>query len=83
MSHGNHKLNGFPGNGQSIDGAVLDLDEPRQYHSPPGPTLCFQHAAKYPLSWRSMSQAARLLAAMTAWEQFEAHQRAAPDDRAT
>ena len=27
-----------------------------------------------------MSQEARLLAAMTAWEQFEAHQRAAPDD---
>ena len=27
-----------------------------------------------------MSQEARLLAAVTAWEQFEAHQRAAPDD---
>ena len=44
-----------------------DLDEPTQYHERPDPTLCFQHAAKYPLAWRSMSQEARLLAAMTAW----------------
>ena len=80
MSHGNHKRNGVSGNGQSIDGAFLELDEPRQYHSPPDPTLCFQHAAMYPPSWRSMSQEARLLAAKTAWEGFEAHQRAAPDD---
>ena len=80
MSHGNHKNNGVSSNGHSIDRAFLELDEPRQFHSPPDPTLCFQHAAKYPRSWRSMSQEARLLAAMTAWEAFEAHQRAAPDD---
>ena len=80
MSHGNHKRNGVSGNGHSIDRAFLEIDEPRQHHSPPDPTLCFQHVAKYPWSWRSMSQEARLLAAMTAWEEFEAHQRAVPDD---
>ena len=80
MSHGNYESNGFSGNGHLIDGAALQLDEPTQYHSPPDPTLCFQHAAKYPRSWRSMSQEVRLLAAMTAWEAFEAHQRAVPDD---
>ena len=80
MSHGNHRRNGVSSNGHSINGAFLELDEPGQFHSPPDPTLCFQHAAKYPRSWRSMSQEARLLAAKTAWEQFEAHQRAAPDD---
>ena len=87
MPHGNHQSNGISGigsseglNGHSIDGAFLEPDEPKRYHSPPDPALCFQHAAKYPRAWRSMSQEARLLAAMTAWEQFEAHQRAAPDD---
>ena len=80
MSHGNHKHNGVSGNGHSIDRAFLELDEPTQYHPTPDPTLSFQHAANYPRSWRSMPQEARLLAAKTAWGQFEAHQRAAPDD---
>ena len=80
----NGKSNGIGPNttlhGPSIDEAVRDLDEPTQYDERPDPTLCFQHAAKYPLSWRSMSQEARLVGAMTAWVQFESHQRAAPDD---
>ena len=87
LPDGNGKSNGISGigptttlDGLSIDEAVLELDEPTQYHQPPDPTLCFQHAAKYPLSWRSMSQEARLLAATTAWVRFESHQRAAPDD---
>ena len=84
LPNGNGKSNGIGPNttlhGHSIDKAVRDLDEPTQYHERPDPTLCFQHAAKYPLAWRSMSQEARLLAAMTAWIQFESHQRAAPDD---
>ena len=80
MPHGNHQRNGVSGNGHLIDGAFLELDEPTPYHLPPDPTPCFQHAAKHPQSWRSMSQEARLLAAMTAWEPFEAHQRASPDD---
>lgn len=80
MSHGNHRRNGVSGNGHSIDRAFLELDEPTQYHPTPDLTLCFQHAANYPRSWRSMPQEARLLAAKTAWGQFEAHQRAAPDD---
>ena len=88
MSDSLHNVNGKSNgigpdtalDGQSIDDAVPELDEPTQYPGRPDPTLCFQHAAKYPLSWRSMSQEARLMAAMTAWVQFESHQRAAPDD---
>ena len=80
MTHGNHERNGVSVNGHSIDRAFLELDEPTQYHPTPDPTLCFQHAANYPRSWRSMPQEARLLAAKTAWEAFEAHQRAVPDD---
>ena len=80
----NGKSNGIGPNtmlhGRSIDEAVSELDDQTQYQQRPDPTLCFQHAAKYPLSWRSMSQEARLLAAVTAWVQFESHQRAAPDD---
>ena len=83
----NHKSNGIPGigpttalNGQPIDEAILEFDEPTQYHRPLDPTLCYQHAATYPMLWRSMPQEGRLRAAMTAWVQFEAHQRAAPDD---
>ena len=83
----NRVSNGIPSfgptttpNGQPIDEAVLELDEPTQYHSQPDPTLCFQHAAKYPMWWRSMSQEARLLATKMAWLQFDCHERAAPDD---
>lgn len=83
----NHESNGIPHigpnstpNGQSIDKAVTGLDEPTRFHSQPDPSLCFQHAAKYPMWWRFMPQEARLRAAMTAWVEFEAHQRAAPDD---
>ena len=80
MTHGNHENNGVSGSCHSIDTALLELDELRQYHAPPDPTPCFQHAAEYSRSWRSMPQEGRLLAAKTARGQFEAHQRASPDD---
>ena len=87
LSNGSAKSNGISRfgpsttpDGQSIDEAVLQLDEPTEYRRTLDPTLCFQHAAKYPFAWRSMPQEGRLLAAMTAWVQFESHQRAAPDD---
>ena len=87
MSQPNYKSNGHSPigpsttpDGQSIDDAVLELDQPTGYHRPLDPTLCFQHAVKYSSLWRSMPQDGRLLAAMEAWEQFESHQRAAPDD---
>ena len=47
LTHGNHENNGVSGSGHSIDAAFLELDEPRQYHAPPDPTLCFQRAANY------------------------------------
>ena len=65
--------------GQSVDEDVLQLNEPAAYHRPLHPTLCFQHAVKYPFSWRPKPQEGRLLAAMRAWAQLESHQRAAHD----
>ena len=87
MSQSEYKSNGISlvgpcttPDGRPIDDFIRQLDEPAQYHRPLDPTLCFQHAARYPFAWRSMPQEGRLLAAMTAWVQFESHQRAAPDD---
>lgn len=58
----NHECNGIrrggpntTRNGHSVDEAVLEPNEPTHYYSPPNPTLCFQHAAKYPMWWRFMS----------------------------
>ena len=87
MPQQNHESDGIPRigpnstpDGQSIDEAVLEPDEPKRFRSPADPTLCFQHAATYPMWSRFMPQEARLKAAITAWVQFEARQRAAPDD---